>query len=530
MSIRNLDRLFQPRSVAVIGASDNPQRIGARVLANLAEAGFGGDGGALWPPNPKHQVLHDLPCYARVSALPAAPDLAILCTPPSTIPGLIAELGARGTRAAIVMTAGLAEIRAGSRSLQQAMLDAAKPHLLRILGPGSVGLQSPALGLNASFTHLAAAPGKLAFVSQSGALGAAVLDWASLRGIGFSRFVAMGEGADIDFGDLLDYLANDAATSAILLCMEHINCARKFMSAGRLAARGKPVIVLKVGRESSAQAEQVFDAALRRAGMLRVHSTEELFDAVETLARAKGQRGERLAVLTNGRSLGLIAADALTDGGAQLAQLSADTLARLAQMAAPQANPLDLLADAPVERYAGVVDALLRESQADALLFLYAPTAMVPATDIAGALAPLMQSASRNVLSCWLGGRAVAAARQVFSDAGLPTYDTPEKAVHGFLQIMQYRRNQSLLMEVPAQLPMAAAPQRAAARAAVASVRAAGRTVLDAAETQALLAAYGIAMPETRVVDDVEQAVAAAGQIGYPVALKASSAAIGRKR
>ena len=527
MSIRNLDHLFDPRSVAVVGASSQPQRIGARVLANLVDGGYGG---ALWPVNPKYDALLGMRCYGKVSALPAAPQLAILCTPPATIPGLIAELGARGTRAAIVMTAGLGEVKArGGGSVKEAMLAAAKPQLMRILGPGSLGLLSPAARLNASFTHIGAVPGKIAFVSQSGALGAAVLDWASLRGIGFSRFVAMGEGADIDFGDLLDYLANDAATSAILLCMEHINCARKFMSAGRLAARGKPVIVLKVGRESSAQAEQVFDAALRRAGMLRVHSTEELFDAVETLARAKGQRGERLAVLTNGRSLGLIASDALTDGGAQLAQLSADTLARLAQMAAPQANPLDLLADAPVERYAGVVDALLREAQADALLFLHAPTAMVPATDIAGALAPLMQSASRNVLSCWLGGRAVAAARQVFSDAGLPTYDTPEKAVHGFLQIMQYRRNQSLLMEVPAQLPMAAAPQRAAARAAVASVRAAGRTVLDAAETQALLAAYGIAMPETRVVDDVEQAVAAAGQIGYPVALKASSAAIERK-
>ncbi|ELX09510.1 acetyltransferase, GNAT family [Janthinobacterium sp. HH01] len=494
MSIRNLDRMFQPRSVAVIGASDNPQRIGTRVLANLVEAGFGRDGGAIWPLNPKHQRLHDLPCYARVAALPAAPDLAILCSPPSTIPGLIAELGARGTRAAIVMTAGLDSLRAGSRSLQQAMLEAAKPHLLRVLGPGSVGLQSPALGLNASFTHIAADPGKLAFVSQSGALGAAVLDWASLRGIGFSRFVAMGEGSDVDFGDLLDYLAGDADTEAILLCIEDVSSARKFMSAGRLAARGKPVIVLKVGRDPAPGADLVFDAAIRRAGMLRVHSTEDLFDAVETLARQRPQRGERLAVLTNGAGLGLIAADALACGGAQLAPLSAETLRLLRRADAPLANPVDLLADVPVERYTSAVEALLRETQADALLFLHAPTAMVPSSLIAAAVAPMMRSASKNVLSCWLGGRSAAAARQVFADAGLPTYDTPEKAVHGFLQIAQYRRNQELLMEVPARLPATAAPERAAAQALVTAALAAGRSELSDKDARALLAAYGIAL------------------------------------
>ncbi|MES2116066.1 MAG: bifunctional acetate--CoA ligase family protein/GNAT family N-acetyltransferase [Pseudomonadota bacterium] len=526
MSIKHLKHLFAPASVAVIGASDKPQRIGTRVLANLAEGGYGG---ALWPVNPRHERLHGLPCYGKPGALPAAPELAILCTPPATIPGLIADLGARGTRAAIVMTAGLGAHRAGGRSVRQAMLEAARPHRLRILGPGSVGLQVPALGLNASFTHLGAAAGKLAFVSQSGALGTAVLDWASLRGIGFSTFVAMGEGADVDFGDLLDYLAADNDTSAILLCVEQISCARKFMSAGRLAARGKPVIVLKVGRDPEPEADLAFDAAIRRAGMLRVYSTEDLFDAVETLARTRQQRGERLAVLTNGGGLGLIAADALQTGGARLATLSPETLERLRQVQAPQANPVDLLADAPVERYSGAVEALLHEPQADALLFLHAPTAMVPSALIAEALAPQLQAASRNVLSCWLGGRSVAAARQRFSDAGLPTYDTPEKAVHGFLQSVQYRRNQELLMEVPARVPAAAAPQRAAAQALVTAALAAGHTALDARDTCALLAAYGIPMAATEFAADVEQALAAARRIGYPVALKAGAHDIGRK-
>jgi acyl-CoA synthetase (NDP forming)/RimJ/RimL family protein N-acetyltransferase len=492
MSIRNLDCLFKPRSVAVIGASDKPQRIGTRVLANLVDGGFKGD---IWPLNPRHDQLHDLRCYHKVSALPAAPSLAILCTPPATIPGLIAELGARGTRAAIVMTAGLGALKVGGgRSVRQAMLDAARPHLLRILGPGSVGLLAPLQGLNASFTHIGAGAGKLAFVSQSGALGTAVLDWASLRGIGFSHFIAMGEGSDIDFGDLLDYLAADSDTNAILLCVEQVSCARKFMSAGRLAARGKPVIVLKVGRDPDPDADLVFDAAIRRAGMLRVYSTEDLFDAVETLARARNLRGERLAVMTNGGGLGLIAADALRQGGAQLAALSPDTLRRLRQLDAPPANPVDLLADVPVERYTGTLEALLNEPQADALLFLHAPTAMVPSRLIAEAVAPQMRAAPRNVLSCWLGGRSVAEARQVFADAGLPTYDTPEKAVNGFLQIVQYRRNQELLMEVPASVPPGAAPERLAARAMVAAALAAGREQLERPELLALLAAYGIAL------------------------------------
>ena len=521
MSIRNLDRLFNPRSVAVIGASDKPQRIGTRLLDNLAQGAFradvnstAGDGagvGAVWPVNPKYTQLHGMPCYARIAALPAAPDLAIICTPPDTIAGLIAELGAHGTKAAIVMTAGGARHEAGNdrrrdgradsradhradhraAGQRQAMLNAAKPHLLRILGPGSIGVQSPALGLNASFNHLAAGAGKLGFVSQSGALAAAVLDWAAPRGIGFSRFISMGESADVDFGDLLDYLAADNSTHAILLCIENLSAARKFMSAGRLAARGKPVIVLKVGRDADPGAELVFDAAIRRAGMLRVHSTDDLFDAVETLARRRPQRGERLAVLTNSAGLGLIAADALACGGAgpsRLAPLSDATLKQLAQAGAPAANPVNLLADAPVERYAAAVQALLRESQADALLFLHAPTAMVSSEQIAGAVAPLLGAAGKNVLSCWLGGGSVTAARQIFADAGLPTYDTPEKAVRGFLQSAQYRRNQELLMEVPAGQPATSAPERAAARALVEAAMAAGRAASSGDKAGTLLA------------------------------------------
>jgi acetyl-CoA synthetase (ADP-forming)/acetyltransferase len=319
-----------------------------------------------------------------------------------------------------------------------------------------------------------------------------------------------GEGSDIDVGDLLDYLAEDDDSAAILLCLERISCPRKFLSAGRAAARGKPVIVMKVGRDPVPDADLVFDTAVRRAGMLRVYATEDLFDAVETLARARPHRGERMAVLTNGAGLGLIAADALASGDAPLARLSDDTLARLKQVAAPQTNPVDLLADAPVERYTGALDALLREPQADALLFLHAPTAMVPSRLIAEAVAPQMRAAAKNVLSCWLGGSGVAEARKLFADAGLATYDTPEKAVNGFLQIVQYRRNQDLLMEVPASLPPAP-PQRWAARAMVSAALAVGHASLSRADTHSLLAAYGITLADSGAGPC--EATLAAGQV-----------------
>ena len=508
MSIKHLDRLLAPRSVAVIGASGKPHRLGTRVLANLAAGGFAA-AGKIWPVNPKYTELHGMPCYARVAALPEAPDLAIICTPVATIVGLIAELGARGTRAVIVMT------EVSGRAQRQALLDAARPHLLRILGPGSIGLQAPALGLDASFTHVPAGAGKLAFVSQAGALAGAVLDWAGERGIGFSHFVTLGDDVDVDFGDLLDYLAADAGTEAILLCVEDLRLARKFMSAGRLAARAKPVIVFKLGarQELDGSADLVFDAAIRRAGMLRVHSTEDLFDAVATLARCRPQRGERLAVLTNGASLALVAADALAAGELRPAPVSPATRKRLAQQggataASSTANStanlaINLPADAPVAQYVAAAEALLADDQTDALLFLHAPAAMVTSEAIAQALAPLFQAGGRNVLSCWLGGASAASARRQFADAGLPTFETPETAVHGFLQMARYRRNQALLMEVPAGVPGTAAPPRAAARTLVKAALAAhrkeqeknkGPVVLSDEEARSLLAAYGVAL------------------------------------
>jgi acetyl-CoA synthetase (ADP-forming)/acetyltransferase len=289
-----MDSLFEPGSVAIFGASLRPDRMGTQVMNNMAESGFAG---AIWPVNPKYEQLRGVPCYPRLSALPRAPDLAIICTPPETVPALIADLGARGTRGAIILTPV-------SDTIRQQVMRAARPYLLRILGPGGIGLVAPLAGLNASAAHAGAKPGKTAFISQSATVMTAVLDWAQQHGLGFSRVVSLVEGGDIDLGDMLDYLAEDDDTSAIIMHIESVTCARKFISAARLAARSKPVVVLKAGRSGD---DKVYDAVIRRAGMLRVYSLADLFDAVETVARARPTRGTRLAIMSNGSGTGKLA-------------------------------------------------------------------------------------------------------------------------------------------------------------------------------------------------------------------------------
>jgi acetyltransferase len=542
MTVRNLKHLFEPQSVAVIGASLRPHSVGATVLQNLIAGGFGG---AIMPVNPKYETLSGLKVYPGVAKLPAAPDLAVICTPPQTVPGIIGELGKIGTKAAIVLTAGLSEERdLRGRSMKTLMLRAAKPHLLRILGPNCVGLLVPALGLNASFAHTSALPGKIAFVSQSGAMVTGVLDWANSRGIGFSKFISLGDKADVDFGDLLDYLAGDADTHAILLYVEAINNARKFMSAARSASRSKPTLVIKAGRVPEgakaaashtgalAGSDDVYDAAIRRAGMLRVYTTTDLFDAVETLARARPIRGERLAIVTNGGGPGVLATDALIGKQGRLANLSPqamDQLNAILPRTWSRGNPVDIIGDAPAERYIGALEILLREPEVDATLFIHAPTAIVPSADIAAAVAPIAKNASRNVLACWLGGDAVAQARRTFREAGIPTFNTPEEAVRGFMQIVQYNRNQQLLMEVPASVSHAVEEDRVTARAIVKEVLASGRSVLSEPEAKRVLAAYGIPVVQTRSVRSVEEAAQCAAEIGFPVALKILSPDITHK-
>ena len=547
MSVRNLDKLFAPRSVALIGATPRPGSVGAVVARNLRRAGFAGE---LMLVNPHYDTIDGLTVHPNVASLPRAPDLGVIVTPAETVPCLIHELAARGTRAAVIITAGFGELGQRGQTLQQATLDAAKPHLLRIVGPNCVGIMLPRLGLDATFSHLAPPAGDIAFLSQSGAMITAMLDWAVPHGIGFSHVVSLGDMADVDFGDMLDYLAADPHTRAILLYAEGITHGRKFMSAARAASRIKPVLVLKAGRSQAgaraatshtgvlAGADAVYDAVFRRAGMLRVRTMAELFDAAETLALTHEQVGERLAILTNGGGAGVLATDALVAARGQLAALSQTTVADLnRQLPATwsHGNPVDIIGDASGKRYGDALTTLIGDSEIDAILVLNCPTALAQPEDTARAVIDTVAGAEpaalrgRNVITAWLGEYSARTARQLFADARIATYETPDSAVTGFLHRVHHRRNQELLMETPpARLDMFE-PDRVTVRRLIATALAAGKSWLDPEETSAILAAYGLPIVANHFAADPDQAASLAAKVGFPIALKIRSADITHK-
>jgi acetyltransferase len=507
MTIRNLRRLFEPRSIAVIGATRSPATVGHVLARNLYAAGFDGP---IMPVNPDQPAVAGVLTYPDVASLPVTPDLAVIATPPDTVPGLIDELGRRGTRAAVVVTASpAADPQRAGRA--RAMLDAARPHLLRIVGPASLGVVVPAAGLDASLAHVRPRAGSLAFVTQSGTVVAAMLDWAATRGIGFSKLIDLGDTLDVDLGDALDYLADDPHTRAILMYVESVTQARKFMSAARAAARSKPVIVVKAGRAAEAVAlaragglagpDAVYDAAFRRAGMLRVPGLAELFEAVEILSSPSLPRGDRLAVLTNGGAIGAIAVDALVAGGGRLAALSPAALAALdhALPAWSRENPInlsgDVAGDVPGARYGAALQALLASAggDIDAILALHGPTALSPPGDAAQAVvAAYGDRRAPPLLTSWVGATAASEARQLFAAHRVPSYITPEQAVRAFLYMVDYRRNQEALMETPPSQPPGATHDPGRARQVIGRALAEQRAWLDAPEVADVLAAYGI--------------------------------------
>jgi acetyltransferase len=544
MSVRNLDSLFKPASVAVIGPSNDPLNIGGIVMRNLMKSGFSGP---IMPVNPRYQAVAGVLTYPDVSSLPVVPDMAVIATPPATVPDIVRRLGERGTRAAIVITAGLGGQRDRTgRTLAQAMLEAAQPYTLRVLGPNCVGLIVPKLGLNATFAHTTVEPGSLAFVSQSGGFCTATLDWARDRNIGFSHFISLGDSADIDFGDVLDYLGSAPETNAILLYMESLGAdeGRKFMSAARAAARNKPVLAIKTGRFAEgaraaashtgalAGADNVYEAALRRAGILRVYSLDELFDAVETLARARPLKGDRLAIVTNGGGPGVIATDALVEMGGQLADFSAESMRKLNELLPPtwsKGNPIDMVGDANYERYIKTIRILLDDHGVDAILVMNAPSAVAPPEETARGIVDTLKAANRPILTSWVGGATAARARRVFADAGIPSYDTPEGAVRAFVHMVRYRRNMEILTQVPPSAPTDFTPTAGAARAVIEQVLADGRELLTEPEAKQVLAAYGVPVVETRVAATALEAAQLSEQIGFPVALKILSPDITHK-
>jgi acetyltransferase len=547
VSRRNLEGLLRPRSVVVIGASSRGRSIGSIVFKNLIAGRFEG---TVWPVNPKHASIAGRRAYRTVEELPEVPELAVICTPAQSVPSIISQLGVKGTRAAIVITAGLESSGPSGKPLQAEMLEAAKPYLLRILGPNCLGLLSPRIGLNASFAHVDALPGSLAFVSQSGALTTAMLDWAKSQRIGFSHFISLGNSSDVDFGDLLDYLSDDPHTRAILLYVESITQARKFMSAARAAARNKPVIVVKAGRVPEgakaatshtgalAGSDDIYDAAFRRAGMLRVKTTRQLFEAAESLARMKALSDERLIIVSNGGGPVVMATDALIEGGGKLASLSPRLLAQL-DAVLPQnwshGNPIDIIGDAPAERYAAALNCLLADNAAEAdethpaVLLIHAPTAVVPSSEIAGECLPVLTASSRPVLTCWMGGESVAKAAAICTDAGIPTYATPEEGVDAFLQLVRYRENQRQLMEVPSSHPENFIAKTAEARAIIDAALAERREILMEHEAKGVLAAYGIPIVKTAVAHSLADLGYVSREIGFPCALKILSPDITHK-
>jgi acetyltransferase len=543
VTIRNLEYILRPRSIAVIGASNDAGSVGRKLTENVLSGRFQGP---VYLVNPKHRRIVGRDCFLSINELPEAPELAVIATPPETIPSLIAALAAKGTHAAIVITTGL------GTELRQAMLNAARPTCLRIIGPNCLGIWVPSLGINANFGMAKPSPGRLAFLSQSGALVGGVLDWAEARRIGFSYVVSMGDMADVDVGDLLDFLAADVSTGAILLYLETIPAARKFMSASRSAARSKPVVVIKSGRnQASARAaathtgaltgsDAAVQAAFRRAGLVRVDDLEDLFTAAETLTCLKPIAGNELLIVTNGGGAGVLAVDDLVETGGSLAKLSDELISKLDVILPANwshANPIDIIGDATPDRYAATMDAVLASAHSNAILVMNCPTALASSTDAAEAVIGVVNRHKRSsrvppILTNWLGAAAADGARAKFQEASIPTYESPRDAIKGFGFLWQYTEAQASLMRTPPREADLSGVDGQKALDAMRRAARAERALLTEPEAKAVLAAYGIpTVPTSTAISpqEVEEIAVAQLKQAPSIAIKVLSQDISHK-
>lgn len=534
MSVANLDGLFKPNSVAVIGASNQPGHVGRVVMENLLAGAF------LGPVMPlcldEDEVL-GVEAYKGVDTLPLTPDLAILCIPPAEAPDYIFRLGRRGVKAAVALCPGYAKLTPAEKwEIQEKMLAAAEDEDIRILGPSGLGLIIPPIGLNASLVAAEPPKGRIAFISQSASLFTGVLDWARGHGIGFSYVVSLGDRLDLKYHDLFDYLSQDPNTRSILLYLESVSDARKFMSAARAAARNKPVLVVKPGRrrgpggESIARPgqglDEVYHEAFRRAGMLRVFEIDALFDAAQTLARSQQLKGDKLAILTNGGSIGVMSADTLVERGGKLSGVSEQTGQTLRELLGPnwlRESIIDMGLTATPEHYHDALAAVLKDKEPNAVLVMHVPFAAVQGEEAAKAVIKAASKSQRPVFTCWLGHGMAEPARTLFSQAGIPTYNTPDTAVRAFLDMANHRRTQELLMEMPASIPAGFTPDSECAQGVVQAVLEEGRSELTEPEAKVVLAAYGIPVIHSRLVQTTEEVLEAAEELGYPVAIKVVS-------
>ncbi|MGK3115146.1 bifunctional acetate--CoA ligase family protein/GNAT family N-acetyltransferase [Candidatus Pantoea formicae] len=532
MSQRGLEALLRPKSIAVIGASVTPGRAGYFMMRNLLAGGFSGP---VLPVTPKYKAVSGVLAWPDIDSLPFAPDLAIICTHAKRNLELLQQLGEKGCKACIILSAPASQL--------EELKACASQWQIRLLGPNSLGLLAPWQGLNASFSPVPIAKGRIAFISQSAAVSNTILDWAQQRNLGFSWFIALGDSLDIDVDDLLDFLARDGKTSAILLYLEHLSDARRFVSASRSASRNKPILVIKSGRSYQAQAmigtlsglDAAWDAAIQRAGLLRVQDTHELFSAVESLSHMRPLRGDRLMIISNGAAPAALALDELYARNGKLATLSDETLQALTTLlpeGVGRGNPLDLKDDATPARYVACIEQLLDSHELDALMIIHAPSAVSPATETAeqiiAAVAKHPRGKQVTLLTNWCGEYSSQAARRAFTQAGIPTWRTPEGTVTAFMHQVEYRRNQKQLRETPA-LPIGLTQNSTQAHQLIQQALDQGINTLDTHEVQPVLQAYGLSTLPTWIASDSREAATIADQIGYPVALKLRSPDIPHK-
>jgi len=537
-----LDAIFAPKSVAVIGATENRGSVGRTVFQNLGRGGFQG---VVYPVNPKRSSVLSVKAYPSIGGLPEPVDLAVITTPASTVPGLIKECVAAGVKGAVIISAGFKETGPAGVELERQVLEEARKGGVRLIGPNCLGVMNPHNGLNATFATTIARPGNVGFISQSGALCTAILDWSLSENVGFSSFVSIGSMLDVDWGDLIYYLGDDPNTKSIVIYMESIGNARSFLSAAREVALTKPIIVIKVGRtEAAAKAaashtgsltgsDEVLQAAFRRVGVLRVETIAELFHMAGVLAKQPRPQGPRLTLVTNAGGPGVLATDMLINSGGKLAEPSKETITALNSFlpaAWSHNNPLDILGDAAPERYAKAVKIAADDPNSDGLLVILTPQAMTDPTATAEELKPYAKLPGKPLLACWMGGKEVEAGEDILNRAGIPTYKYPDTAARAFCYMWRYTYNLRALYETPALMAdQADATARSKAEALIQSVRKSGRTILTEFESKQLLSIYGIPTVDTRIATTEDQAVKLAEEIGYPIVLKLYSETITHK-
>jgi len=541
VTARRVAALFKPSSVVLVGASDVPGSLGDVVRRNLLEGGFAGP---VHYVNLRHEQIDGRPVHRSVLDLPETPDLAVILTPAATVPGVVGDCGRRGIRAAVVVSAGFREGGVQGAGYERQLRLQARKHGLRFLGPNSLGVIRTDIGLNASCGPSQAGKGRLALVSDSGALCAALIDWARSRRVGFSSVISTGMGSDVEFGEILDYLGRDPATDSIMLYAEGLENARRFMSALRAAARVKPVVVMKAGRHFTGPGDtafhtgalvggdDVFDAAMRRAGVLRIRNFSELYTAAATLGAGVRVRGKRLAIVSNAGGPGTIAADRALDRGLQMARLGVESLRRLAAELPPAAregNPVYVRPDVDRTQFAAAMRSCLEDPEVDSLLAVLVPHALTDTAAIAESVIEIAKGSRKPVFTCWMGGVGVESSRAKFAAAGVPSYMRPETAVDAIVGLGLYAANQQLLLQTPEPLELSTAPDRARAQAVIDAALASERDWLNPAESKEVLDAFGIPVVRSLPAHSAAEAAERAREVGYPVAMKILSPDISHK-